>query len=120
MSKVMMKCGCISQSVRVTRLADGTESRVPSCIVHDTIEQAPMPDLTGRTARCAYYGRRFRPMGVRGGCECDICRARSDATCRCEQPSDGGERMKVHGLPFFKHKPEAPHDEFYCGCFGWD
>lgn len=120
MPQVMMKCGCASMSVRIVRNPDGTESRVPSCITHDTIEQAPAPDLTGRTARCAYYGKRFRPIGQRGGNECSTCGERTDLTCRCELPSDGSGSHWKGGLPFFKHTPDAPHDEFYCGCFGWD
>lgn len=23
-------------------------------------------------------------------------------------------------LAFFQHKPNAPHDAYYCGCMGWD
>lgn len=23
-------------------------------------------------------------------------------------------------LPFFRYRPEQEHDEYYCGCWGWD
>jgi hypothetical protein len=30
-----------------------------------------------------------------------------------EVPSD-------YGLAFFHYCPKSDHDEYYCGCFGWD
>lgn len=24
------------------------------------------------------------------------------------------------GLAFFSHRPDQQHDNYYCGCFGWD
>lgn len=23
-------------------------------------------------------------------------------------------------LPFFRYQPDKQHDDYYCGCFGWD
>lgn len=92
MARTMMACGCVSQSHRVTRNEDGTETRVPSCFTHDTTEQAPMPDMTGRRSKCAYNNPRGR--------------------CKVEVDSNAD-------LPFFKHCPDKPFDEHYCGCMGW-
>lgn len=70
------------------------------------------PNVTGRTARCSYYGK---PAGGRlreGPCN-TYDRA---APCLCERPSDPENLV----LAFFRRQPDKPHDEFYCGCWGWD
>jgi len=139
----MMKCGCAAQGLR--HMSDG--SKVPSCITHDCIEVAAVtPDLTGRKARCAYYGKTTARRGsYGGGNECNY--GQSEASrCTCEQPSSPN-------LPFFEHcgpesreaakcrcgyyesahvpnsvckcrkfEPAGPRefDKFYCGCQGWD
>lgn len=141
-SPPLMTCGCAGNAQRVQ--ADGT--RIPVCSTHDCIDVAPSPpDLTGRIARCAYYGKRTSPRGsYGGGNECNY--GQSDAPiCTCEQPSS-------RALPFFEYCGEgtrdAQHckhcgyyesahkdrhscrkyeprggsaiDRFYCGCHGWD
>lgn len=30
------------------------------------------------------------------------------------------EVASSHNLVFFQHAPDKTHDEYYCGCFGWD
>lgn len=84
----MMKCG----HAATTQDSNGQ----PVCVICVGIdpgatEIVPEPDLTDRTARCAYYGSK----------------------CHSEKPSS-------LGLAFFEHLPQAEHDRFYCGCFGWD
>lgn len=86
--KVIMKCGHSANAEHV--LSDGT--REPCCAICDCFEVAEkLPDLTGRKARCDYYG--FK--------------------CRSERDS----RID---LPFFEYCPDKKHDRFYCGCYGWD
>lgn len=139
----MMKCGCAGQASRVN--ADG--SRTPACIIHECYEVADAkPDLSGRKARCAYYGSQTARRGsYGGGNECNYGQSNAPR-CTCEQPS-------AASLPFFEycgpssteatkckcgyfesaHKPNshckckqfAPKgdqgfDRFYCGCHGWD
>jgi hypothetical protein len=81
----MMKCGCAAQGLR--HMPDG--SKVPSCITHNCIEADAPPDLSGRKARCDYYGRSTGRHN-----ECNYGQSRSDV-CTCEQPSSTD-------LPFFK------------------
>jgi hypothetical protein len=107
MSEIMMKCGHASQGYKVV----GDEC-IPCCVICDETEQAPAPDLTGRTARCSYYGmakinRRYANDECNYGCK-------GKTKCEC-----GSEPSKVD-LAFFKHHPDKEQDEFYCGCMGWD
>jgi len=67
------------------------------------------PDLTGRRARCSYYGTRFGRKN-----ECGTCGKTTDGICRCERDSDPKR------LAFFEHRPGEEFDRFYCGCSGWD
>ena len=75
-----------------------------------TIDPNP-PDLTIRTARCAYYGRPARGRSREGPCNGSW--AIRDQPCLCERPS-------TDNLAFFEHRPSEPHDRYYCGCWGWD
>jgi hypothetical protein len=90
-NKPMMKCGHAANAVN--------SRNEPVCVIcygivpgADQVDDAP-PDLTGRMARCAY--------------------------CRHEQPSSTD-------LPFFEYghfergQRLYDHDEYYCGCRGWD
>lgn len=87
MTNTMMACGHAAQGT------DGTGS--PVCVIcfgkPEATQVATDPDLTGRTARCSYYGSK----------------------CRSEQPSSTS-------LAFFKHQPDQEYDGYYCGCYGWD
>lgn len=111
MSQIMMKCGCLSQSV-CSRIGGRVfDPPIPSCVIHDCID--PMdspPDLTGRRAKCGYFGRGgFRNYGpIYGGGKC------SRQKCECLVPSS------LDGLPFFSYQPDKEHDSFFCGCGGWD
>lgn len=96
---VMMECGHAACSITVR---DG--ETIPACAICAgirsgdlkpyTIAQNP-PDFTGRTARCSYSHRR------------------DGKPCTSEEPSSPA-------LAFFEAKPDAKHDRYYCGCWGWD
>lgn len=92
----MMACGH-SANAELTAVGGVTlDTPVACCAICGCTDLAPAaPDLTGRTARCSYRTRRDgRP-------------------CTSEQPSSTR-------LAFFTHHPEREHDEFYCGCWGFD
>lgn len=84
----------------------------PSCAICAGIDPGAIvivsapSDLTGRTARCTYYGRTPRGRSHEGPC-------RRGGPCMCERPS-------AEPLAFFHHQPDQPHDRYYCGCWGWD
>lgn len=83
---------------------------IPCCVTHGCMEVAEIiPDLSGRMARCTYFGSgHFRNHGqIYGGGEC------SGASCRCVVPS----RLD---LPFFVYQSGKTEDRFFCGCAGWD
>ena len=85
MGDILMKCGHSAQGIN-----SGTGK--PVCLICMCEEVAESkPDLTGRKARCSYYG----------------------TNCK-------GEVTSRYNLAFFKHKPNSEFDEYYCGCFGWD
>lgn len=102
----MMTCGHAANAQR--RNADGTT--VPSCVICGvTTIATAAPDLSGRVARCSYYGRMGR------------INRRPTTVCRSEQPSATTLAFFTYRGPgTTSYKGEAPHDEFYCGCMGWD
>ena len=109
----LMKCGCVAQGYLTSQDGIKLETSLPGCLIHDCYEPADeIPDLTGRTARCTYFGR-SKPNRRYANDECNYgCKGNN--TCKCGNiPSD-------YGLAFFQYKPDAEQDEFYCGCFGWD
>lgn len=94
MTTAMMMCG---HAANAERGSDGS----PACAICAPAEAAytvaaSEPDLTGRMARCNY--------APQGG---------PKKQCLGEVPSK-------KSLAFFSHKPDAPLDSFYCGCWGWD
>jgi hypothetical protein len=99
MEKVMMKCGCAAQGLR--HMDDGL--KVPCCITHSCIEVCEPPNLKGRKARCAYYGKSTYKN------ECNYGQDR-DSVCTCEQPSS-------LELPFFEFLGEgSPDSTERCKC----
>jgi hypothetical protein len=114
----MMECGHAAQATH--RLRDDPPGEYGiACVIcmgsRSAITiKADTPDLTGRTARCAYFGR---PTPCRRG----VSRAPLGPPCDAEKPS-------AFDLPFFAYRGpgsryflgESDHDEFYCGCWGWD
>lgn len=107
----VMKCGCTAQAVQT--MPDGTKR--PVCfpchgIVPGADELADVaPSLDGRRSRCAYY----KP--ALGRCPTTRHSRRGDI------PGDyPGETDSSWKLPFFRHQPEKPFDEHFCGCWGWD
>ena len=77
------------------------------CVICECYEPVETPNLTGRKARCDYFGKKTHRS------ECDACRTFDDGLCHCEEPS-------ASGLAFFQYRPDKEFDEFYCGCHGWD
>jgi hypothetical protein len=103
----LMKCGHTAQSW-------GGDGDHPACVICIGIDPGAeivednLPDLSQRTARCAYYNSVPRGQNHSSNYGC-----KRGERCMCEQPS-------VERLPFFEHKPEMTHDQFYCGCWGWN
>jgi len=92
-----MKCGHTANAEKI--LDDGT--RMSACAICRCFEVAEtIPDLTGRKARCGYFGKTFRHRG-------------REVTC-------SGEVDSKLSLAFFEHKPNSKNDEYYCGCWGWN
>jgi hypothetical protein len=98
----MMECGHAANAT--------TGNGKPACAICDgprSTTVASAPDLTGRRARCSYFGS--TPSGrSHSGSDC-----KRGEPCKCEVPS-------ATSLAFFGHKPKNQFDEFYCGCWGWD
>jgi hypothetical protein len=105
MTTPMMKCG---------HAANATDQEgKPCCVICAGIDPGynqivQSPDLTGRMAKCSYYGSipSGRNHSSNYGCE-------YGKPCLCKQPSSTD-------LPFFTQHPDREFDEFYCGCWGWD
>jgi len=102
---VLMACGHVA-------IATDNQTGEPMCpICFDTpesrIPHPKPPDLSGRRARCSFYGRTSTGRSH----ESTTCQWHEP--CLCEKPSD-------LALPFFSYRPDRDFDEFYCGCHGWD
>lgn len=112
----MMECG---------HAANGLQGRhpdtIPCCVVcammgdaRATTPATEVPDLSWRTARCAYYGKTPTGRSHEGPCV-------PGEPCLCERPSSEGINPDGPArLAFFEHRPDAGHDRYYCGCWGWD
>ena len=101
---VMMDCGHASMA-RHENAHDGFDGPHPSCVIHESCTVVEAPDLTGRTARCAYWKSPKNepvttPFCTKGGCSCEL-------------PSSSR-------MAFFNHFPNQEFDQYYCGCWGWD
>lgn len=112
----LMKCGHRAQGYMSKTYRGVTTPKIPACMICAGLSEeqpdpatvvVPEPDMTGRMARCAYYGSRTYKN------ECDICKKQPDQVCHCEQ-------LSTDDLAFFEYKPDKPYDEFYCGCHSWD
>lgn len=92
-TRPVMKCGCVAMFTYSFKGEHGV-----SCIVHDCKEVADKaPDLSGRKARCSYYGRPVKTGMYNSNC-CNTCKA--GEVCACEQDSSPS-------LWFFKFKGEG-------------
>ena len=146
MSAPMMACGCAAATTCSARNGVTYDPPIPSCFTHSCIEIAEVaPDLTGRRARCTYFGKGgFRSY------ECNYAKTTgcTRKQCNCEMRSSAA-------LPFFEFRgpgsryarthckrcryfenahtairnPTCGHfesvggdgpDSFFCGCAGWD
>ena len=57
----LMKCGCVAMAVCSQKGGRKFDPPIPACFVHECYEIAESPpDLTGRKARCDYYGQPTR------------------------------------------------------------
>lgn len=110
MKRVLMKCGCVAQGVCDFKEGKKLDPPIPVCVIHDCYDvEKEMPDLTGRTAKCSYFGAKK----MRHKDECNY-KCHGNPICIC------GDIPSSYDLPFFKYQPDKPQDDFYCGCFGWD
>lgn len=53
-------------------------------------------------------------------CQDDILKGRRAVCC---QHKDGKPNTPIPSrwdLPFFRYRPDAEYDNYYCGCYGWD
>ena len=111
MKPKIMKCGCAANSTCSRKGGVEFNPPIPLCVIHDCYEIAEkQPDLTGRKARCTYYGKSVKTSSYNANC-CNKCKGGS--LCSCEEESS-------NKLWFFKHKPEEEFDEYYCACHGAD
>lgn len=105
---VVMKCGCRPMTVR-------SRDNAPYCLTHDCDETGTAPSLTGRRARCDYFGKPVKKGMYNANC-CDKCSesVRSgDGNCHCEEDS-------CTKLWFFVSQPDKEFDRYYCACHGAD
>ena len=111
--RVMMKCGCVAQGTCSASGGEKFDPPIPSCVIHNCLEvEDKKPDLTGRISKCNYRHKRIDENGI--GYNYSARNGRDlSGDYKAEAPSS-------FDLPFFKHQPDKPHDEHYCGCFGWD
>jgi hypothetical protein len=108
----MMKCGC-SSSGAVCMSMNGVkyDPPIPVCIVHNCTDVVPDPVIpAGRMAHCVYNG----------GCKTRQAQRRDTSYAKEWGPDGNGRAPSSPNLPFFKSCPDKDHDEFFCGCFGWD
>ena len=100
-----MKCGCVAYAVN----GNGN----PACVIHMCEEVAESkPDLTGRKARCSYYGKEVY--------HCETYYPKMLTTDSRGKKHCGSLVDSSYSLPFFSHKPTSKEDVFYCGCMSWD
>ena len=106
----LMKCGHSANAV-------ASKTGKPCCascfgLTPDAEIVVDTPDLTGRTARCAYFGS-VKPNRRYANDECNYGCSRKPK-CEC------GNVPSATGLAFFEYRPGEEQDKFYCGCRGWD
>lgn len=127
MDRPMMKCGCAAMAT-TSRFGGKTyDPPIPSCVVHDCIEIADAPpDLTGRTAHCAYGKHAPRPSSLDLPFFEFLGSGSREATdlCKCGYTKSAHERDRKYRVPTSckGFEPRGPNefDRYYCGCRGWD
>ena len=135
MKHVMLKCGCMSNAVRTVG-----DKMIPSCVIHDCIEPAENPDVSGRMAKCAYCGSlkpsaegldgrlaffQFNGEGSRRAREqCKNCgyylSAHDPEQMAKNVPSNRRTVVEQGKCKGFEPHGAFEFDEYYCGCEGWD
>jgi hypothetical protein len=105
MSDALMKCGHSAQGI------NGTGK--PVCLICMCEEIAESkPDLTGRKARCSYFGKEVY--------NCETHYPKMLTTDSRGKKHCGSLVDSSYSLPFFEYKPNSKEDSFYCGCMSWD
>ncbi len=105
MAHPMMKCG---------HAANATSNGKPACVIcagisggANMIVNDNPPNLSGRKARCSYYGTSPKGRNYEG----ESCKR--GEVCKCERDSS-------EELAFFEYCLGKDFDKYYCGCWGWD
>jgi hypothetical protein len=75
------------------------------CTAHGTLQRKGEPAVVA----CAVH-------------DCtDVAEVAPDLTGRKARCRYGGNEVaSSFSLAFFEHHPNAEHDSYYCGCYGWD
>jgi hypothetical protein len=126
----MMKCGCAAAGVMRSKGGVTYDPPIPSCITHSCTELADtQPDLEGRIAQCAYSPSGHAPKPSSPELAFFEWRGAGspNATTKCKcgmsiVAHEGGAnyrkefRCKAGGFTPIGDQ----HDQYYCGCMGWD
>ena len=117
----MMKCGHVANALRTNTGPTKHDPPLDCCTICDCIEEAPMPDLTGRMAACM-CGRK-EPSDP----ELAFFEWRGEGSPRSEYQCTCGYTKPAHNKPHVQNQcegftPRGPfeYDSYYCGCRGWD
>lgn len=91
---LLMSCGHAANATMKTPDGD-----IPACaICFNTEPREDQRILAGRLMQCVYFDRNT----THGRCTAG------------PRPSDPDK------VAFFEYRPNADHDLYYCGCWGWD
>ena len=110
-TRPMMQCGHQANGHRLED--DGTQT--PVCVIcaglgnGGDVPAATPPDLTGRTARCTYYGKASRGRSREGPCNSRD----ANAACMCERPSTDSA---TGALAFFESRAPGSTDDECVNC----
>lgn len=122
MTKPMMLCGHAANATH-----DGGK---PCCAIcapcAESFKIAPdLPDLTGRMARCAYGCKEVpsKPSLAFFEYRGPGSKEAENACANCgihHKDSTDAWTVKRGKCPGWKRRGPSPHDNYYCGCRGWD
>jgi hypothetical protein len=125
--KPMMKCGCAANATCSAMGGVKFDPPIPSCAIHDCIEQAPSVNLEGRQAKCPHCKTLVKSSMTLAFFEY-WGEGSPSALYHCKHC---GYYESAHVDPKAKHLVSRvcdhfePHgayefDSYYCGCRGWD
>jgi len=141
--QVFLSCGCASNGLMYQKAGITYNPPIPCCTIHMCCEQVPGPDLTGRTAKCAYVdcdndkpssldlpffkykGDTSAPGQVLlKGLRSVLLREYWHLGGSGEPKKDSTEKIKelYAQLQQYNHDitEAAEFDSYYCGCKGFD